>query len=168
MTGSPEDLKGTKSYEKSSLLDVSLKSDVLKPITGDVQVDVLTDKNIVTKDGSLKQNGLAIADLTDSQLLGDTHAGVLENKEVKAKNYTQTYSALAVVDADATIVGDAHAGVLEKEKVETDSYTWEHSGVVIVDTKGTPIVGDLHAGVLEDENYAPKNNGENPVDPTNQ
>ena len=144
------------SEEKSSLINIGLSGSLLKPITGDVNIDVLGSKKVETDKGTLSTAGVVQADLTGSAILGDTHAGVIETKNVKTANYEYSYSALADVDVNKSIIGDAHAGVAEKETVKTDKYTWEHSGLVIVDTKGTPVLGDLHAGVLENEKYEAK------------
>ncbi|WP_394238890.1 LPXTG cell wall anchor domain-containing protein [Niallia oryzisoli] len=160
VTGNPE-AKDPKiiSEEKSSVVNLSLQSDLLRPITGDVNVDVLGSTNVETKEGKLSSKGLVQADLTDSKLLGNTHAGVLEEKQVTTKDYEYNYNGVVNVTVKESIVGDAHAGVIESESVKTDKYTWTHDGLVIVDTNNTPIVGDLHAGVLENEKYVANNPG---------
>ncbi len=158
--------QGIQKENKSSLINIGIESSLLKPITGDVNIDVAGKYEVETADGTKKESALVSADLKGSEILGDTHVGVIEDKHVKTDNYEYNYKGVANVNVKESIVGDAHVGVIEEEKVETDEYSWERSGVVVVETKDTPIVGDLNTGVAVKENYVDKTaEKEDPVDP---
>lgn len=142
-------------YKKSSLLSIGLGGSLLEPLLGKVQVDVVGQKDVVTTEGTLSTGGLVQADITDSQLLGNTHVGVAEKTNIETDDYKYSYSGLAQVDIEGSIVGDAHVGLVEDETVETDQYKHSRSNLALVELNN-PITGKVSIPVGDKEEFERK------------
>ena len=142
-------------YSKSSLLSIGLGGSLLEPLLGKVQVDVVGQKDVKTTKGTLSTGGLVQADITDSQLLGNTHVGVAEKTVIETDDYKYSYSGLAQVDIEGSIIGDAHVGLVEDETVETDQYKHSRSNLALVELD-TPLTGKISVPVGDKEEFERK------------
>lgn len=132
----------------SSLLNIELGGSVLKPIIGDVSIDVLKKNEVQTVYGTETQTSLIDVIVKESKILGDTHVGVVEENKSSSKGQDTSYNGLVNIDLNNTVVGDAHVGVAENIQSTKEGENSSYNGIVNVGLKSTP-VGDVDAGVLE-------------------
>lgn len=162
----PVDLKTT---QKTKLdvegVDQSKDAGLLKlgvelPIVGDVQVDLLSEKQSKSGTTQSSQGKLVGLEVKNSELLGDVKVEVLNNNKKDENGTSSSTSSLVAVDVDNALLGKTHVGVIEGNKKGSSSEANSSASLLVLDTN-SKLLGNNRVGVVEYTN----NNGQQSINP---
>jgi len=117
-----------------NLLGIGLEDSLLlKPITGDLRVGLVSSVTTQLENSVLTQTDLLSLGIQDSALLGNLDVGVVSGtSEVNEEGSIETL-ALAKVKVDSDLLGKADVGVLQTKTETNGDTTKTQSGIVLVD-----------------------------------
>jgi len=135
---------------KSSLASVNVST----PITNDVEVDVLLSDKLASEETSSYDGGLVEVNATELPVLGEVHAGILDNHYKVDGASTTLSSGLIQADLDDGLLDETTINVLARD-VNTDGKVTsiKQSGVSLIVRNDD--IGNLNVGILTNETNQP-------------
>lgn len=151
------DVQGVNESKESGLVNIGVEL----PIVGDVQVDLLSEKQTKSETEHTSQGNLVGLEVKNSDLLGDVKLEVIKSNKKNGEESSYSTSSLVSVDVDNALLGKTHIGVLEGNKSGSAGQENSSASLLVLDTKNSALLGDNRVGVVEYTN----NNGQQKVDP---
>lgn len=145
--------KNDAQQKSGGVLNVGIQNSMLlKPITGDVNLGLLSGSESQEGETKKSSQGLLSLGLKDSMLLGDLGVGVVSSKSEEKVGESSLSKGVLQLDLNNNLLGSNHVGLLETNKQTKGDVTVSQSGIVAVDHSSN-VVGDLHLGVGEVNQY---------------